>query len=131
MFVLTRYDYTTELAGNVQNLHSPAISGSVCSAFIFKLNIEVNTMEHPYEIERNYLIRTVTMIQAGKLAEVFSQELVLTNAAWIADTGRFSTALEKCEFSEVEMFPAGSRVIVNRSAIIDAVQIDKLPTETK
>ena len=43
---------------------------------------------HPFEIGVLYMIRTVTMIQTGRLVSVCPQELVLEDAAWIADTGR-------------------------------------------
>jgi hypothetical protein len=79
-----------------------------------------------WEIGQNYLIRTVTMIDTGRLVAVTAQELVLEDAAWIADTGRFSEAVEKAEFGEVEPFPSG-RVILGRGAIIDAVMINTLP----
>lgn len=79
-----------------------------------------------WEIGKNYLIRTVTMIDAGKLVAVTAQELVLENAAWIANTGRFSDAVAKAEFGEVEPFPDG-RVIIGRGSIIDAVQIKLVP----
>lgn len=79
-----------------------------------------------WEIGENYLIRTVTMIQTGRLVSVTEHELVIEDAAWIADTGRFSDALATGDFSEVEPFPAG-RVIVGRGAVIDAVQINSLP----
>lgn len=87
--------------------------------------------EHPYIIGADYFIRTVTMAQSGKLVKVFQQELVLTNAAWVADTGRFTEALASGDFSEVEMFPAGEEVIVGRGAISDAVQIKSLPSVQK
>lgn len=83
-----------------------------------------------YRIGANYLIRTVTHIQTGRLVAVTPQELVLEDAAWIADTGRFADALKSCEFNEVEPFPTG-RVIVGRGALIDAVEINKLPREQK
>lgn len=83
-----------------------------------------SVQDHPYEIGKIYLVRTVTMIDTGRLIAVTNQELVLEDAAWIADTGRFAQAIEKAEFNEVEPFPAG-RVIINRGAIIDAVQITK------
>ena len=86
---------------------------------------------HPWVIGANYFIRTVTMAQTGKLVAVYAQELVLENAAWIADTGRFAQAVEKAEFSEVEPFPVGRCVIVGRAAIIDAVSIPILPAVQK
>jgi hypothetical protein len=81
----------------------------------------------PYVIGENYFIRTVTMALTGKLKSVGAQELVLTDAAWIADTGRFMPAVASAEFSEVEPFPEGKEVIVGRAAIIDAVSIPLLP----
>lgn len=45
---------------------------------------------------------------------------MLSDASWIADTGRFSVALVKGELNEVEPFPAS--VIVGRSGIIDCTR---------
>ena len=50
---------------------------------------------HPYTIGEKYLIRTVTHYYTGLLTDVFEHELVLENAAWIADTGRYTQALER------------------------------------
>ena len=86
---------------------------------------------HPFEVGKNYFIRTVTHHHTGKLVEVGPQELVLENAAWIADDGRLTSALEKSEFSEVEMFPAGRQVIIGRGSLIDAVEITNIPTSQK
>ena len=73
---------------------------------------------HPYEVGKNYFIRTVTMYFTGRLTKITDHELVLDEAAWIADTGRFSDAMKTGSFSEVE--PFAGRVIVGRGAIIDA-----------
>jgi hypothetical protein len=83
-----------------------------------------------WEIGASYLIRTVTMTNTGRLMVVTQQELVLEDAAWIADTGRFTQALENAEFAEVEPFPVGP-VIIGRGAVIDAVKITKLPRSQK
>ncbi len=83
-----------------------------------------------WQVGANYFIRTVTMIDTGKLVAVTEHELVLEDAAWIADTGRFSDSLLSNEFSEVEPFPSG-RVIVGRAAVIDAIEINKLPRAKK
>ena len=50
-----------------------------------------------WEIGKCYLIRTVTMIDTGRLVAVTDKELVLEDAAWIPDTGRFSDAVKKAE----------------------------------
>ena len=75
-------------------------------------------VSHPFKIGENYLIRTVTMIQIGRLESVGNNELVLSNAAWIADTGRFYDALITGKLNEVEPFP--NDVIIGRGSIIDA-----------
>ena len=74
---------------------------------------------HPWKIGKNYLMRTVTMTLTGKLTAVYDNELVLENAAWIADTGRFMQATETGQFSEVEPWKT-KEVIVGRGSIIDA-----------
>lgn len=84
----------------------------------------------PWEIGKNYLIRTVTMIDIGRLVAVTPTELVLTDAAWVADTGRFSECLKTGNYSEVEPFPDG-RVIVGRGSVIDAVQISTINRSLK
>lgn len=84
----------------------------------------------PFEIGANYLIRTVTMIDTGRVVAASKQWIILEAAAWIADTGRFADALKKCQFNEVEPFPSG-RVVLNATAIIDAVKISSVPTSQK
>ena len=90
----------------------------------------VEVVDNPWELGKIYLIRTVTMIDTGRLVRVTPQELVLEDAAWIADTGRFAQALDKAEFGEVEPFPSGE-VIIGRGSIIDAVQIKLAPRSQK
>lgn len=84
-----------------------------------------------WNVGKKYFIRTVTHHHAGELVAVGKHEIVLKNASWIADDGRFTVALETCEFDEVEMFPAGRNVLIGRGSIIDAVEIDTIPTSQK
>ncbi len=74
----------------------------------------------PWELNKNYFIRTVTMHLIGELSFISDKELVLKNASWIADSGRFHTALKDGELNEVEPFIED--VIVNRGSIIDATK---------
>jgi hypothetical protein len=88
--------------------------------------------EHPYEIGENYFIRTVTHHYTGKLTDVFEHELVLKGTSWIPDDGRFTQAVEKGTFNEVEPYPKEKKVIIGRGAILDATTIDfPLPTKQK
>jgi hypothetical protein len=78
------------------------------------------TTAAPYEVGKNYFIRTVTHHYTGRLVAVYPQELVLEEAAWIASDGRFAEALKTGVVDEVEPFPAGP-VVIGRGSIIDAM----------
>lgn len=93
-------------------------------------NTSACSTNHPYKIGEKYFIRTVTHHYTGKLVEVYKDELVMEDVAWIADDGRFSEALEKKEFSEVEPFPDG-KVILGRGAILDAFILGVTPRSKK
>jgi hypothetical protein len=79
-----------------------------------------NEKPHPFKVGQAYFIRTVTMIIVGKLEKVFDNELLLSDASWIADTGRFSDCLKKGESVINEIEPFHDEVIIGRNSIIDA-----------
>jgi hypothetical protein len=68
--------------------------------------------------ERNVLIQTVTHYYTGRVVAEYESEFVLDNAAWIADTGRFSNFLASGIANEVEPIPDGTLVSINRGAIV-------------
>ena len=85
-----------------------------------------------YVIGEKYLIRTVTFTTVGKVVRRTATALVLDDASWVADTGRFSTALAfgGAKLKEVER--RGDGVIVSLGSIVDAdVWRHDLPQETK
>ncbi len=81
---------------------------------------------HPYQIGQNYFIRTITFFYVGKLKAVYDDVLVLSEASWVADTGRFYDALklglEKQSNSEIEPFV--NDVLISRGALVDATVYD-------
>ena len=86
---------------------------------------------HPYPVGENIFIRTVTHHYTGRLVTVYPQELVIEDAAWIADDGVFSECLATCEPSEVEPFPDG-QVIIGRGTVVDvSLWKDALPRVKK
>lgn len=90
------------------------------------------TALQPFDIGKNYLIRTVTHIDIGTVVAVGDKEIVLTNASWIADTGRFHQCVTEGTLDEVEPYAKGQRVILGRGALIDATEWQfGLPTEQK
>lgn len=83
------------------------------------------TQEVPFEIGKAYFIRTVTYHMTGRVKAIKGNFLVLEDAAWIADSGRFSDAIKSGEFKEVEPV---EDAIVNMGSISDAFEIKyKLP----
>jgi hypothetical protein len=89
-----------------------------------------NNATSPFIVGDNYLIRTVTMALTGKVCGSIGDFLILNDAAWIPDTGRFSDALKTGKLNEVE--PADGAVIVGLGTIIDAwVWRHPLPRDVK
>ena len=83
----------------------------------------------PFDIGGAYFIRTVTYHLTGRVTTISGGFLVLEDAAWIADSGRFTQALQNGTLSEVE--PVG-KAIVNLQAITDAFEWKHaLPTTQK
>lgn len=81
----------------------------------------------------NVLIRTVTHYYTGHIDDITPDGwIVLSQAAWIADTGRFSTALATGDLNEVEPYPAERPIWINSGAVIDiAPWTHELPRTVK
>ena len=69
---------------------------------------QVGNAAYPYEIGKNYFIRTVTNYFTGTLLWVGPMELLLENVSWIADTGRFSNATINSGTTFLEKIYGGS-----------------------
>jgi hypothetical protein len=84
----------------------------------------------PFQIGKKYYIRTVTYHATGKVKRIKGGFLVLTDAAWIADSGRFREAIMNGVLSEVE--PVEVEMYLNIASITDAFEWKhKLPREQK
>lgn len=94
-------------------------------SFLFKQEFEL-----PFKIGDAYFIRTVTYFATGRVKDIVGQFLVLDEAAWIADTGRFSDAMAKGVMNEVE--PIEGEMFINTNSITDAFPWGhKLPRDQK
>src|SRR3990167_3486481 len=83
----------------------------------------------PFEVGSAYFFRTVTYFATGRVKEIVGKFLVLEDAAWIADSGRFSDAIGKGILDEVE--PVDS-MFLNTDVITDAFPWNfDLPREQK
>ena len=95
-----------------------------------KAMIDYQKLDLPFRVGEAYFIRTVTYFATGRVKVIVGSFLVLEDAAWIADTGRFSDALAKGVMNEVE--PVSTEMFVNTNSIIDVFPWKhKLPTERK
>lgn len=82
------------------------------------------------QLGQNYCIRTVTDIFTGQLDKIGAHEIILSNAAWITEVGRFDhIQVDADAFEGVE--PIIHRLIINRAAIVDAIAIEELPMVRK
>ena len=116
---------------NTMNIEDLTIKQARELAAIFNPAAASFKSPHPFQIGKKYFIRTVTHHHTGVLVDVTPTELVLEQAAWIADDGQLTEALETGVFSEVEMFPARSQVIIGRGSVIDALTISTIPASRK
>ena len=73
--------------------------------------------ELPFQVGEQLFIRTVTSHLTGRVTAIIGKFLVLEDAAWIADDGRFSNAINEGKLSEVE--PVNVTVRVNTDSFID------------
>lgn len=68
---------------------------------------------------QNVFIRTVTHYYTGRVVHEDEHEIILEEASWIADTGRFHEAMRTGVLGEVEPYPANARVRIRLGAVVD------------
>ena len=84
----------------------------------------------PFGPGDSILIRTVTMIQLGRVRSIGRDFIVLEEGGWVADTARFSETLATGKLNEYERAP--SWILVGRGAIVDIYPwTHPIPAETK
>jgi hypothetical protein len=81
------------------------------------------------EIGKMYMIRTITMIYTGKVKDIRGKEILLENAAWIAETERWADCVREGKFKEVE--PYCRDTVINLDSFLDYVEMTSIPTEQK
>lgn len=92
--------------------------------------LSARSQSHSFRMGTAYMIRTVTHYYLGRLISVTDSDLVLDDASWIPDTGRFYDSLKNGTVNECEPFPRP--VILQRGAIVDATEWPaKLPRDQK
>lgn len=72
---------------------------------------------YPFKIGEKYLIRTVSYFTVGQVERIEGDFLVMSQASWVADTGRFAQCIKDGVFSESEYT---GECIVNILSVVDA-----------
>jgi hypothetical protein len=72
----------------------------------------------PIAVGNAVLIRCVTLYYTGRIVGLTDTEILIEDAAWIADTGRFAEALQSGQLNEVEPYPNGV-VSIARGSVLD------------
>lgn len=88
-----------------------------------------NGSDIPFIIGKSYFIRTVTYHLLGKVEKISGNFLILSDASWVADSGRFSKAIKDGELNEVEF--VGDAIVAINSIADGFPWMHKLPKETK
>jgi O-acetylhomoserine/O-acetylserine sulfhydrylase-like pyridoxal-dependent enzyme len=73
----------------------------------------------PFRVGDSVFIRTVTLYYTGKITGISGQWITLSEAAWIADTGRFHQFLTEGKCNEYEGIP--ETVSIPMGSIIDVI----------
>ena len=81
-------------------------------------SVAPDPVPYPFAVGDIVCVHTVTGWYVGVLDGVTATDLVLKNAAWVADSGRFSDFCATGEAKEIEPFPTHSRIAIGRGAII-------------
>jgi hypothetical protein len=88
------------------------------------------SVKHPYKVGEKLFVQTVTSYWTGRVSEVCGDFITLEDAAWIADTGRFSQAVNDGKLGEVE--PVDVPVRLNTGSFVNsAMWKHVLPREQK
>lgn len=67
----------------------------------------------------------------GTIVALHDDSVILDNASWVADSGRFHEFMQDpaSKASEVEMYPG--KIQLNTATLIDATLVSSIPKETK
>ncbi len=76
----------------------------------------------PWVIGKSYHIETVTKYFTGILLMVTDQELLIGEASWVCDTGRFNEYISGKNPNENEPYCRDTPIIIGRGSIVDAVE---------
>jgi hypothetical protein len=109
-----------------------AVDGVVTEIIDGQATGDFRSKASPFLLGQKVFLRKVTMIDTGVIVAVYDDYLVLVQAAWIADTGRYANAMQDgpTVFAEVEPYPAAKAIICALGDFVDGFHPDwDLPTK--
>jgi hypothetical protein len=115
---------------DIEELRDENLRGQIRAREAQQVVLAERSTPLPFAVGDAIIIRTVTMIQVGRVKAIGRDFFVLEDGGWVADTGRFSDMLEKGTYNEFERAP--SWFLVGRGAVVDAFPwVHPLPKATK
>jgi hypothetical protein len=85
---------------------------------------EVGTVTPVWQLGKCYVIRTTTVANMGRLIAIGEHELVLDQASWIDNPGRYWATLHTGSCEGWRPYPRGKSIIIGRRTVTDAAEID-------
>lgn len=83
-----------------------------------KHSVTTESQESMYVVGAKLFIRTLSYHYVGRVTFVGDTSVRLSDASWVADSGRFGAALSAGGLAESDRYPDGCEV--SRSVIVDA-----------
>jgi len=83
----------------------------------------IKSSDLPFEVGEAYFFRTVTYHTVAKVKKIVGNFLILDEASWIADSGRFGEFINDgkvYESTATEVEPIEVPVILNTNSIVDS-----------
>lgn len=76
--------------------------------------------EYPIKVGEAYLFRLATVYDLGRVVAIHDDCIELSDACWVADTGRFHECVLRGTISESE--PFSENVVIFKGAIVDVTK---------
>ncbi len=82
----------------------------------------------PWTVGRCYYFRLATYAWVGRVSLIGPTEIVLTDASYVGESGRFHDAITAgLESANAEIEPVPGRVIIGRGALVDCCEYAHAP----
>lgn len=81
------------------------------------------------QVGKVYAFRSVTMIYTGRVVDINEQEILIDEAAWIAETERWKDFAETGAHKEAE--PYARPVVIGRGGLLDVTEIPSVIRKQK